>query len=735
MKPFEIVSYGTTFAILGLILLTGIFRRLKSRVYIYFFIYNAVVMLYVVAAFLSEQKLGYDWALLTTRSALFMSAFIPLPFLLFSLEITKKKLGAVMSKLIYVFPVIVAGFAYTPFAIKTVEFNQVGTSIGQVGIALFLTLIYFVSYFGYSLFILRRLAKKEVGSQKVALNLIIIGVMATVALNMVTQIIFPAVGLYIWGDLVGTPSLIIMVGLIAYAIYRHDFLDVKYVAARGVAYVLSFVTIIAIFVTVAFFLGQVFVFQELQQAGIKVQLYYVTLATFIALLFQPTLAYFNKISDKLFYRERYDAGQLLSRLSSIMAEEIDYNLLIRNVFDEIYKTLKCRYVWMVMADNSLPSYSYPQNYEVPYKLSEIRKDIVKMPKGILISDVQTLDKETLATFQKYNIAALAPIKSSKGTVGFLVFGAKTSGYIYSKQDADMIDTLSSSLAISLDNSLAVQEIKNFNTNLQDRIHQATQDLEKANDELKTLDKAKDEFISMTSHQLRTPLSAISGYMELLLFNMKRGANVSDTLEPTIRKALNNATYMSDLVNDLLNISRMDAGKFFLEFVTVDLKDMLGKVIEQLEMRAQQNFVRLSYDAPAHDHCVAYVDKDKTRQAMVNLIDNAIQYSPKGKVDVRLDCNPKYITFTVTDNGIGVPPEAQKQIFERFFRASNTKNVRPDGTGLGLYMAKRIIDEQGGKMIFKSQLGVGSVFGFQIPTHYQKPNQPAPKPAVASASAK
>ena len=733
MKPFEIISYGSTFTILALILATGLFKRLKSKVYIYFFIYNVVVMLYVVAAFLSEQKLGYNWSLFTTRSALFMSAFIPLPFLLFSLEMTQTKLRKSVRIASYLFPVLVASMAYTPYAIKTVTFSQVGTSIGEVGPALFLTLIYFVVYFGYSLFILRRLAKKEVGSKKIALNLIIIGVTATVALNMITQIVFPAIGLFIYGDLVGTPSLIIMVGLIAYSIYRHDFLDVKYVAARGVAYVLSFLTIIALFISVVFFLGQIFIFEELKTAGLKIQIYYVALATLIALLFQPVLGYFNKITDKLFYRERYDAGKLLSRLSSVMAEEIDYNLLIRNVFDEIYRTLKCRFIWMVMADDNLPSYSYPQNYEVPHKLRDIRGDIIKMPKGILVADIQTLDNTTFATFQKYGIAALAPIKSSKGTIGFLVFGNKSSGYIYSKQDADMIAALSSSLAISLENSLAVAEIKNFNVNLQERVHQATQELEKANNELKSLDKAKDEFISMTSHQLRTPLSAISGYMELLLFNMKRGASINDTLEPTIRKALNNATYMSDLVNDLLNISRMDAGKFYMEFATVDIKDLLNKVIEQLEMRAQQNFVRLSYDAPAYSKCLAYVDKDKTRQAMVNLIDNAIQYTPKGKVDVRLDCDPNYITFTVTDNGIGVPPEAQKSIFERFFRASNTKNVRPDGTGLGLYMAKRIVDEQGGKMIFQSTLGKGSVFGFQIPTHYQKQVQTSPRPLAVATS--
>jgi signal transduction histidine kinase len=162
---------------------------------------------------------------------------------------------------------------------------------------------------------------------------------------------------------------------------------------------------------------------------------------------------------------------------------------------------------------------------------------------------------------------------------------------------------------------------------------------------------------------------------------------------------------------------MEAGKFYIDPIKVNLSQLINQEIEQLASLAKNNNVsltgKISVDVP-----MMMLDENKTRQAIMNLIDNAIHYSepPKGggKVQVLLYVKDEEIYFSVVDNGIGVPKDQQSKLFTKMFRAKNAKEVRPDGTGLGLYLVKRVVEDQGGKIVFESKPGKGSVFGFKIP---------------------
>jgi signal transduction histidine kinase len=168
--------------------------------------------------------------------------------------------------------------------------------------------------------------------------------------------------------------------------------------------------------------------------------------------------------------------------------------------------------------------------------------------------------------------------------------------------------------------------------------------------------------------------------------------------------------------------------------------------------ADSKKVKLSFTKPAKPVPIMRLDLDKTRQVIMNLVDNAIHYSAPpsggGKVVVSLAEDGSDIVFKVVDNGIGVPEAQQKKLFKKFFRAANAQNTRPDGTGLGLYLVKRVVEDQGGEVVFESKEGKGSTFGFRIPIHNKiKPNskaaqklasaevQSAPESSVASDKAK
>ena len=255
-----------------------------------------------------------------------------------------------------------------------------------------------------------------------------------------------------------------------------------------------------------------------------------------------------------------------------------------------------------------------------------------------------------------------------------------------------------------------------------KIEQTTADLTKANEALKQQDSVKNDFISMISHQLGTPLAVMDGFLTLVVqgFYGKTNEKMQDALEKTLSRTRN----MKGLVFDLLNMSRMTAGKFFLEISDVDMSKVVSEEIEELQRQAHDRNVKLNYHPPEHAMPTIKADEPKTRQAILNLINNAIYYSPNGTVDVYLDSDSSNVIFKVEDTGIGVPDEEKEHLFTKFFRADNARKESPNGTGIGLYLVKRVITDHHGKLIFSSQVGKGSVFGFSLPiSGANEPNSP------------
>jgi signal transduction histidine kinase len=226
-----------------------------------------------------------------------------------------------------------------------------------------------------------------------------------------------------------------------------------------------------------------------------------------------------------------------------------------------------------------------------------------------------------------------------------------------------------------------------------------------------LDETNDDFISMASHQLRTPLTSVKGYVSMVL------DGDAGNITPLQRKLLNQAFISSQrmvyLISDLLNVSRLRTGKFIIEPVPTNLATVIRDEVEQLVETAKGRNLSLIYEKPEHFPTYMF-DDTKLRQVIMNFMDNAIYYTPSGgKITVNLVEKPSSIEFTVSDNGIGVPKHEQHHLFSKFYRANNAKRARPDGTGLGLFMAKKVVIAQGGAIIFRSQEGKGSTFGFHF----------------------
>jgi signal transduction histidine kinase len=192
-----------------------------------------------------------------------------------------------------------------------------------------------------------------------------------------------------------------------------------------------------------------------------------------------------------------------------------------------------------------------------------------------------------------------------------------------------------------------------------------------------------------------------------------------------------------LIADLLNVSRLKTGKFIIDPTPVNLAEVVGQELGQLEETAAARSLELTYDKPK-DFPLLMLDDTKIRQVIMNFVDNAIYYTPpKGRIDVQLLDNGNTIELRVTDNGIGVPKSEQPHLFTKFYRAGNARKARPDGTGLGLFMAKKVVVAQEGSIIFESKEGKGSTFGFIFSKHklaaphsQKSPGREAPEKAAA-----
>ncbi|MGH7158102.1 MAG: sensor histidine kinase [Candidatus Saccharimonadales bacterium] len=325
-------------------------------------------------------------------------------------------------------------------------------------------------------------------------------------------------------------------------------------------------------------------------------------------------------------------------------------------------------------------------------------------------------EELTKLLHKSDIAVVARLRGGKGQggedQGFVVLGHKKSSRPYVTQDVRVVEATTNELVIAVQNAFRFEEIRSFNRTLEEKIEDATRELRRKNERLRLLDQTKDDFISMASHQLRTPLTSVKGYVSMVLDG--DAGKVTELQKKLLTQSFLSSQRMVYLISDLLNVSRLRTGKFEIEPVESKLADVIESEVKQLQETAKGRELALTYKKPEHFPTLM-LDENKLRQVIMNFIDNAIYYTPaKGHITINLIDRSDSVEFTVVDDGIGVPKREQHHLFSKFYRAHNAKRARPDGTGLGLFMAKKVIIAQGGAVIFKSQEGKGSTFGFTFP---------------------
>jgi two-component system, OmpR family, phosphate regulon sensor histidine kinase PhoR len=246
-------------------------------------------------------------------------------------------------------------------------------------------------------------------------------------------------------------------------------------------------------------------------------------------------------------------------------------------------------------------------------------------------------------------------------------------------------------------------------NLEDEIKEMFSKNKNDIEYLKKLERVRTEFLGNVSHELRNPIFAIQGYIETLRDGAIDDPNVNKHF---LEKATEHTINLSNLLNDLIDISMIESGEMRLSYRYFEVNDFLLPIVNQLKTIAVEKHLELIYH-PARQNMKLFGDRNKLKQALDNLITNSIKYTESGRVEVLVEEDKKFGRIIVRDSGIGIQEEDLSRIFERFYRVDKARSREVGGTGLGLAIVKHIIEAHGSKIEVKSKMGEGSEFSFTL----------------------
>jgi signal transduction histidine kinase len=274
---------------------------------------------------------------------------------------------------------------------------------------------------------------------------------------------------------------------------------------------------------------------------------------------------------------------------------------------------------------------------------------------------------------------------------------KTAGE-FPKPVVDLLETFAGQSALAMHNAQLFHE------------------LEKKGRELEIANKHKSEFLANMSHELRTPLNAILGYTELIVDNIY--GEVPDKIREVLERLEKNGRHLLSLINDVLDLSKIEAGQFELSLQEYSISEVAQTVVTSVEgLAAEKNIILKSQ--VASNLTSGKGDEQRIAQVFLNLLGNAIKFTDKGEVRLEVSAHNEKFFVSVSDTGPGLSEADQKKIFEEFHQADGSSTRKKGGTGLGLSIAKRIVEMHGGRIWVDSALGKGSTFCFTLPVRVEE----------------
>lgn len=722
------VVAATTLAIvvIGLVALLNNPTKAQNR---WFFAFTLLLGTWTGANFIDSNVVYQPWISIALKFDLLLALFLALGFIGFveAFEIHTRfrtrtnlpnhklfiTIALILNSILGIL-ILLGLVAHVTKHGSTFEIEYTRLFIAHVGILL--------SYFIYGFARLLRKRQMAYNDSRAGLSLIFVGLIIAAIANVLTNVIFPLLfssrGLIQGLNSIGYLGLVVMTLSLYAAITLQHLFDIRLIVIRALAYVVALTGLVTLFVGLALGLNYIFLRNNVNPLADRAL--YASLAVILAVVFPWLKKLFDKITDRLFFQDAYDPQLFLSHLNQVLATNIEVKKLLRACADTMSSELKtdfCSISVKAVNSNTFRTIGNAGKELSPESVFGHNEPGPEWVSKVIITDYLMSDQHKLQqSLNHFGIAAvirLEPEVLARGglEVGYILLGQKRSGNAYTSQDVRVLGIIAGELVIAMQNALHFEEIQRFNLTLQEEVDVATRKLKRQNKRLEELDNIKDDFISMASHQLRTPLTSVKGYLSMVIEGDAGKINPQQT--KMLGQAFSSAQRMVFLITDLLNVSRLKTGKFVIDAVPVDLSETIREEVEQLQETAASKSITLAYKKPK-TFPQLMLDEVKIRQVVMNFIDNAIYYTQVGgHINIELVEKPSTVELRVVDDGIGVPRGEQHHLFTKFYRATNARKTRPDGTGLGLFMAAKVIAGHGGSVIFSSREGKGSTFGFSF----------------------
>ena len=683
----------------------------KSATNIIYGLLSIVTSVWLVVFYLPLIPVFSQTSLFLIRLSLFFAVPQVILFFLLSKTIPSEKLqlGRKGQIFISLWTLFVMGITISPFAFTRVEIiNSSPQPIPGPGLPIFAVTVIFFSLFSIYNLVKRFLRSK--GLLKEQIRYVMFGILLMLGL-LITTVLLP-VAIFQSSIFVPLAPLytLIFLGATGYSIIRHKLFDIRLVVARAVAYTLL-VVILGIFYT-----GTVIIATSLFLGSLSFTsqiVLYTTLTLIVSFTFHPLRSYLEKITDKIFFKGKYDSQELLFGLTKTMATTLRLGSVTEGILLRLVPEMRISKAAFVLVEKGKVTHVNSTGFDKKTKFTGI--DILSLLETEKILFVDDLKNSKLKRImQELEASVSVPLIVREGELGVLLLGHKLSGEIYTDQDLDLLKILSPEISIAIQNAKAYEEIKQFNIKLAKEVERATSDLVHANEKLKELDKLKDEFMSIASHELRTPMTAIKSYVWLSLHGK------TQEKDPKVRSYLDrvfeSSERMISMINDMLNVNRIETGRMKLDIIPISVWKVAEQVKEELAARAAESGLEIIIKK---DNIVPLLmsDKDKLIEIFTNLIGNSIKFTHKGgKITVAARKTGTAVEVQVSDTGVGIAKENLDKLFKKYGKLNESyATASPStGTGLGLYITKQYLEKMGGKIGADSIQGKGTTFTFSLP---------------------
>ncbi len=520
--------------------------------------------------------------------------------------------------------------------------------------------------------------------------------------------------------------------IVAYAILKYRLMDIRVIIGRIAVYALSFI----ITLSLAFLI--MFVNEQLTRS---LPLYFSgsVIVIISVLTFQFIFKFFEKLASKYFYYTFYSYQKVINNLGRKIVAVLDLEKLNTLIIETLINTLKLDKTGILLRDKETGFFKIQRiigfkeengislvkdNFLTDY-LEKTNKPLVYEELGLAIRDAGNKgEKENLKNLQenmkRIEAGLCLPLLKGNEIMGLIILGKKISGDSYYEQDIELLNTLSNQASVALENARLYREIQDLSAHLQQKVDEQTKEIKqayniekKANEELKRLDEAKTQFMLATQHHLRTPLTSMIGYIDLLLTGTF--GNIPKKIKDVLFKFQSSTSRLGRTVNEFLDISQFQLGR---EVITlepnVDILPILKEMEEEIGFEAKNKGIYFKVKKSKIPLITA--DANKLKIAFFNIADNAIKYTPKGGVNIETKTIDDKIQIIFKDTGMGLNEEDKEKLFSRLFeRGAQAQKVFATGRGIGLYLSSQIIKAHGGKLWADSEgRGKGSTFYIELP---------------------